>query len=73
VQQDSLNCVPTLILFDADKLNFFICQAFEEPPNLAGGAVGKEGLQEYISRGYFPNNNGDQVPSATMPVGKDCT
>jgi hypothetical protein len=36
-------------------------QAFTEPPFLSGGAVGKEGLAEYISRGYFANNNGDQV------------
>jgi hypothetical protein len=62
-----------VILSDSDELLLSISQAFEEPPNLAGGAVGKEGLKEYISRGYFPNNNGDQVPTTKMPVGKDCS
>ena len=33
---------------------------------MSGGAVGKEGLGEYISRGYFPNNNGDQVSRCTL-------
>ena len=28
---------------------------------MSKGAVGKDGLPEYISRGYFANNNGDEV------------
>jgi hypothetical protein len=42
--------------------------SFVEPPKLSGGAVGKEGLGEYINRGYFANNGGDQV-SRTLDFG----
>ena len=31
------------------------------PPGLAGGAVGKDGLDEYVQRGFFAGNTGDQV------------
>lgn len=41
-------------------------QSFTNPPPLAGGAVGKDGLEEYRSRGYLSSDNpqgSDQVAS----------
>lgn len=44
-------------------------QAFEESPRFAGGAIGKEGLKEYESRGFLPTENGGEVVSRTLDYG----
>ncbi len=44
-------------------------QAFEEPPRYVGGAVGKEGLQEYINQGYISFERGGEVVSRTLDYG----
>lgn len=46
--------------------------AFEAPPGYAGGAVGKEGLAEYIQKGYFAmqeQNRGSETVSRTLDFG----
>lgn len=46
--------------------------AFEAPPSYAGGAVGKEGLHEYVERGYFAmseQNRGAETVSRTLDFG----
>eukprot|EP01038_Epipyxis_sp_PR26KG_P009005 gene9005-12147_t len=43
--------------------------SFEDPPRFAGGAVGKQDLQEYNNRGYLSSDrNGDSV-SRTLDYG----
>jgi putative alpha-1,2-mannosidase len=43
--------------------------AFESPPAHAGGAVGKEGLQQYVSLGYVPHDNDGETVSRTLDFG----
>lgn len=46
--------------------------SFEEPPSFAGGAAGKEGLNEYVSRGYVAasdRDRGKEVVSRTLDFG----
>lgn len=44
-------------------------QSFEEPPRYVGGAVGKEGLREYIDQGYISFERGGEVVSRTLDYG----
>jgi predicted alpha-1,2-mannosidase len=43
--------------------------AYEEGPRFAGGSVGKEGLREYIERGYLSASSGGEVVSRTLDYG----
>jgi len=43
--------------------------SFEVPPRYVGGAVGKEGLQEYIDQGFISFDRGGEVVSRTLDYG----
>lgn len=58
--------------FDLDTAReALIKDSFEEPPKYVGGAIGKEGLNEYVQKGYVPMDSiraGEHV-SRTLDFG----
>eukprot|EP00981_Chlorochromonas_danica_P006116 scaffold1290_cov248-Ochromonas_danica.AAC.1 len=50
-------------------INALSKDAYQAGPPFAGGAVGKEGLSEYINRGYLPVESGGEVVSRTLDYG----
>lgn len=43
--------------------------SFDEPPHHVGGAMGKEGLNLYINKGYVPSDAGGESVSRTLDFG----
>lgn len=58
--------------FDLNQAkNALLKDAYEEPPKFSGGAVGKEGLNDYINIGFVPHDDrgGGESVSRTLDYG----